>query len=764
MKLRKWACALLAAVVASQAGIAAVQAAPATAPAEKAGRQDPALGKAQHAKAVELAREKRFDLALPMLEQLCAEYPANREMAYDYWVVLTWDGQNEKAVRLFEKRAYAISTLPDYVRMAMGGAYFSTGNYTVARRLFAAVPDSLSARIAEAQSAILGGTRDDGEKIFEGLIAAGRELEVVYRERAVARELIGAYKEAASDRQKLLELMPDTPENLSLRKQTTADALRDLIRGGAFAPAAEFGRKQIAFMTGDRYFESDYIVALQVNENFAEAVREAERLWGDQTRVPSYGLQSLAECYMELGKWKQATHTYERIVSSGDTGEAIQAGQAIAYAQGGRMDLARQLYEKLAAGKNPETIDLLVSNILILIDFKRPFAAQQLTKALTAALPAAAQVKPLVQVGERFYETEYAREAYEHFRQAHRIKPDDPGALVGMGRAAIVAGDYEVAKKTIETLKELRIRTPETIRLNSEFAEREKGNLESGFYHTHTHLQETADDFVARGEQRISHSHMILAQWRRLRIANNAAGDSALMYSASAGIGRVWVNDSIRLWAENNWTGGRSRPGFRVSYVRNFGTNTSWDFGVARHPYEDASALRQNPFIMMTDYSLGFTRILGPSRIRLAYTWGLLSDSNTMNGLTAEWQRTWHDDDKTAFTTSLFATRTAFRAQEINGTPVVYDSPVRREGFGVSAAKRWKYKTHYWELSPTVKWERDWPDKFQLGPSVRLEYGKEFSRRHSLVLGVEYGVFWPQEGGGMKYGAFQYDASYRASW
>ncbi len=762
MKFREWTCVLLVLLVASIPGLALGQPLSKPVSSEKNGSQQPALGKGLHVRAVELARESKFELALPMLEKLYAQYPNNLEMFFDYLVILTWDKQNEKAISLYENKGLSAAKLPDYVKMAMGGAYFSVGKYPRARSLFGAVANNLSARIAEAQSAMLSGAPEDGEKIFSSLLSSGQDPMIVYRERAVGRELIGAYKEASLDRLKLLEIIPDTPENNNLLKQTTADVLRDLIKGGTYSAAIEFAQKQLSFMAGEVYFESDYIVALQQNRDFKAAVSEADRLWGPTVQAPSYGLQSVAESYIELGKWKQAIRTYERIIAGGGSNDAIVSGQVLAYALNGQLDLAKPLFEKLASRKNQETNELMVINILSLIDYGKIHSAQQLFKIMVAVLPDADQVKPRVQIGQSLLGAGYNREAYEHFNHAYKVQPDNVDAMVGITRSAIAVGDYELAKKMLDRMQKLQLRSPEIIQVSSEFQNRETGNMAVGFYHVHNHLNELADDFVAVGEQRVSNAMSVFSQWRRLRMENTDTQASALLFTASAGVGRIWMNDSIRLWYDHHWTGSSNQSGFRVSYVRNFGEHTAWDLTVARHPYEDTGALRNN--IMQTDYTLGFTRIIGPSRLRFAYVLGGLSDGNGINGFSGEWQRTWKDNDKTAITTSLFVTQARFREQEINGIPVVYDSPVRRETFGASIAKRWKYKNHYWELAPTLRWERDWPQRFLAGPSIRLEYGKSFSANHGLILGVEYGVFFPQEGGSLRYGSLQYDFSYYANW
>lgn len=764
MNFRKIACAVLAILLASSQGLAWAQPGPVSSAWEVRAAGGDALAEKirLHVRAVELGREAQFDTALPILEKLIVQYPLDRQLFLDYLVVLFWAGHYEKAVSLYETKGLKPENMREYDRMAIGRSYFRAGKYKQARILFASVPDNDAARIAEAQAAIMAGAREDGEKIFAALITGGKDLADIYRDRAYVLELIGDYKAAAADKQKMLFLLPDTAEKRILRKQITADVLRNLIRGQQLPAAIEFGKKNLSFMAGDQFFESDFIVALQSNNNLKEAVREADRLWGAKANVPLYGLQAVAESFLRLGNWKQAVDAYERAIQAGGAADILLAGQAIAYAQDGRLEDAKRLYAQLAGKKNAPTTQLLVANLSSLLDYHKPYVAQQLFKTILAELPASERINAELHMGERMLAYWHSHAAYEHFRRVYKIKPDEPRAIAGMIRSARIIGDYVLARRLLDDSERQKIKSPVIEQAANEFKARAKGSLDVAFSHAHSHLDTMSDNLIVAAEHRTSDAVSILAQWRRVELENIATRATATLQGTSAGLGRTWMYDSLRVWYDHNRYGARNLDGFRLSYVRNFGDNIAWYINIAKHPYETVETL---PFsLMATDYTLGVVRVYGLDRIRLAYVLSSISDGNRLTGFSAEWQRTWFDKAKTSLNSSLFATQVGFSKQLINGLPLVYYSPERRQIIGFSLSKRWKYGSHYWELTPTFRWERELDGPFLASPSLRLEYGKIYSAYRRLSLGLEYGIFWPHEGGGLKYASLQYYLAYRFGW
>lgn len=102
-------------------------------PTVMAQKVDAALINAGREQAVAAAREGKLQPAIAQLRHL-ASISADRAVAFDLVVVLTWDGQPEEALRIYQQRGLAADA-PDYVESAVARAYRAMRRFAEAERM-----------------------------------------------------------------------------------------------------------------------------------------------------------------------------------------------------------------------------------------------------------------------------------------------------------------------------------------------------------------------------------------------------------------------------------------------------------------------------------------------------------------------------------------------------------------------------------------------------------------------------------------------------
>jgi len=104
-----------------------------------------------HQKAIILARKGFYEQALNMLAPYAKKPERFPKIAIDRMVILTWSRQYGDAIQAFEQRPANLK-VPNYLRFAMGDAYFHLHSFTQALAMFSAIPE----QAAEFEKAIQG--------------------------------------------------------------------------------------------------------------------------------------------------------------------------------------------------------------------------------------------------------------------------------------------------------------------------------------------------------------------------------------------------------------------------------------------------------------------------------------------------------------------------------------------------------------------------------------------------------------------------------
>lgn len=93
-----------------------------------------------HQKAVALARQGKYKLALEMLAPYAEKPEQFPEIAIDTMVILNWNNQYDDAVRAFEHRPADLK-LPDYLKLAIADSYYHLNRFDQALALYSDIPE-----------------------------------------------------------------------------------------------------------------------------------------------------------------------------------------------------------------------------------------------------------------------------------------------------------------------------------------------------------------------------------------------------------------------------------------------------------------------------------------------------------------------------------------------------------------------------------------------------------------------------------------------
>lgn len=770
MKMRPIVCAVLAGVLLAGGQGPTAQAGNGDALAMKQTyEQNPKDVANAHAYAIELARGENFAAALQILKQLYEANPADKAIKNDYIVVLNWSGNNRAALKLFEEEKGAV--MPDYVLMSAAGAYYQLQDYPKALAIYQQVGKAgdRKAKLGEAQTYYRLGDAVAGDRIYDALLAENPNDLAVLRSRASMRMQMKDYQGAVVDFDKVLATVAGTPEEPQVRKEVDYDKAIAYIRLNEESKAIVLLKPYIDNGTADVFMQSDYVLALQVYRDYKTAIAEGTRLWPDHGKVPVFGLQALADSYVRSGQPKKAIPIYEEILQRDPDYKGAKMGLAFSHLQTGRLQEGIKIYDELITS-DPAAADVALDDAFYFNEKGSYEAGKRLFNLLVKRYPDNALYRQ--EYASSLFDNNFPRDAYYQYKALAKIKGAEATGLAGMVRSAVEVEDYGKADTTLSTLHAQYAAHVLTQEAAKTYAERRRGGAGVSFIHEDDHKNIKNQNWQINGDQSISgSSYSILAQINRIKISDTGVSpeERTVLHSQAVGLKYKGIRHDIAAWYYRYNNNG-SFGGY--DYIANFYPSDRLTFGLeaSRRPLQDVQAL--NPGLVplpegrvMTQNYTARTRILDGTKniYDFSFTRSLFSDGNRVNSFAADWTRTLAYDDKREVYRFLYWGRDAYRLQR----PELYESPPVRDSYGLGFIKRLKYAKHYWEGTVTLGWGRDRPENTEFEPSFRLEYGYNFSPRHTLILGMEYGLRTDLTNGSRSLGHFgyrRYDANYQFWW
>ncbi|MBC8015994.1 MAG: tetratricopeptide repeat protein [Sporomusaceae bacterium] len=719
--------------------------------------------------AVALAQSGQFSASLDIFKQLYQQYPDNNEIIFDYTVVLNWAGNNRSAIELFEKLNAKV--VPAYVKTSVAGAYYQTGNYPIAQKLFheAAVAGDRKAQIWEAQSLINMGEAETGYKIYKVLLEKYPDDIEVYMSRASMLMLGKQYPAAIADFEKALSLTSNDEGGIDNRRKINYQMAISYIRAGEEARAIILLKPYIQDGTADVFMQSDYVVALRLTSDYKTAISEGERLWTDYGKVPNFGLQSLADSYLRVGQVKKAEKIYELILQRDPNSINVKLGLAYSYMLEGKSEKGLELYRQILKD-NPERAVIVLDDAYDFVAKNRFAAGKSMYNLIVDQFPDVPIFRQ--EMASSFADNEMPRQAYEQFKFLAALPDGELFGKAGMVESSVVVGDYHSAENVIGDLREKYAKNAISQAAVSSYERRKRGGMNSTYIHYSDYKGVNSRNFVVSADQNIGGSYSVLASIGSNHLTDeDAAGESITLKSRSLGLQYLGMKYNGKIWLDSYQSNG-TFTGYRVFNNYYFDDHSKINFNFEKAPVLDVQAL--NPAnaqllgrIAMTNYTIGLTREIGArDTYAVNFTRGFYSDNNQVTGYDINLDRILFFNNKKSLDAFAFVNRTSYKYQQINGLDTVYESPAVRDTFGVGLTERWMIPKGYWQATTTFAWGRDRPEPHDFEPRFRLEYGHDFSPHHKLVVGAEYGAKTNRllNTSKLQFGSRQYDIQYLVTW
>lgn len=469
---------------------------------------------AAHEQAIELARNGAFEEALAILYDLRAEAPEDLSLLYDETVILSWAGEDGRA--LTNAELIDVDAAPDYVLETVGKAARNAGRYDVAIRWYEALyrraPDNLDARLGLAFSHADAGNPEHARQLIAD--APGGDYSRVHLALAEAYifERAGRHVDALDRYQRILERDPGNREALrgmalvlrelllprkalalaeqhpgildeSEIEQLEADVAAVSIREAAETqhpvsrahPSTGDALVQIDTMLADpairtevrRRLEYDRIVALTDRGQTAEAVAAFESLDGAPSAQPNYVLVSAASAYLAERRPADARRLLENALERVPDDQELRFQLFWVYSDLQQFAEAQALADSLLAEiearppRDPErpgegsSVHLRAA---ILVGLSRAYAdqlgdAQEHFESMLTEMPHNNDVRQ--ELASLYRWRGWPNRSLREYRQVLAVEPDSLSARVGAAHALLDAREYDDVERELASLETL---------------------------------------------------------------------------------------------------------------------------------------------------------------------------------------------------------------------------------------------------------------------------------------------------------------------
>ena len=356
--------------------------------------------KAEHDKAVRLARNGNNDAALPILTKLHRQHPDDVSLTRDYLVIMSWAGGHDADV-IKTYKSLKSQDEPDFVLEAVGHSYRGLGEYTEAIATYKAglkrTPKSEVYAVGIIRCETEAGYVENALRDADAnLKEYGNRVEVLLAAADAADQYEQEFK-AVAYYQEALKISPNNKEalagliraedkmgtpHLALEiadahpgaispaeyRHIKGDEAADLLRQGMFDAPTEAGRytvtdKALAMLdhniaewskdpdaTSDVVRERlDRVIALRNRNMMQDAVLEYGRLSQEGVTIPPYVMSSVGDAYMYLHEPEKARDIYLEVLKTDPDNYEVRRQLFYAYVECDDFKNAYAVIDKLAA-------------------------------------------------------------------------------------------------------------------------------------------------------------------------------------------------------------------------------------------------------------------------------------------------------------------------------------------------------------------------------------------------------------------------------
>lgn len=727
----------------------------------------PASSQGAYENAIALARAHQYLPALDLFAALAAQPDAAPDVLFDYAAVASWAQEYQIAIQLYENRILPLHLpIPDYVKNNVAGAYYQQGLFQEAQQLYheAGTAGNEQSSLWEAQSWLQLGNETAAKQIYSDLLQKDPENSTVYCIRAQlwlkANDPVSAENDIAAALHILKEqgYSESSPQVQQVRSEMAAH----FIRSDNYLYAISLLKPAISDNTATINMQCDYILALSLNGEYKNAIREGKRLWNDYGKVPIYGRKALAGAYFHTGQMDKAISLYRSIETEGGGQFTPGDKQSLAYAYliDGKIQTGLALYQQLIA-ESISQADQCTSDADALLLLGRYHGGRQLYQLIINTYP-----------GNSIFRQRFAaalnasgllRESYIQYKALDQFPQNRLESNIGLANTALSTGAYHEAHLAVAYLDKHYPDSPAAAKASSRFQQRPLGYSENHYQSTADYKGNTLKIAEIWGEQRLSDHFSLLAGRADKKVADDDGKNT--LRTNSLGVRYLDMKQMLQLWLDQNRSSG-TYSGYRFLSSYSFGENSSLDVSLNRVPVEDSQTLPLH--LMSTEYGLTLNRRLGlKDFFSLHAGRDFYSDSNRASRYGLTWTHTMLARETKTMDWSVYYNHLAFAKQALNEIDTEYESPKTRKAYGLQLQNHWDYSKHYWEGTWGLEWGHDYDEPTDFSPSLRLEYGYQFSPNHTLVLEAEYGLrsgYSTNTGGNLQFGYRQFSINYRINW
>ncbi len=711
--------------------------------------------------AIAMARNGQYSTALELLHELVESFNSRPAVLFDYAVTAVWAGEYVRAVRIYETRILPLQQIvPAYVKVNVAGAYYQLGRFQSARELYheLAAADDLRAAQWEAECLTQLGETTEAMLLYEELLARPGTDSGLYVSRALAYISVNDAVSAMQDAQTALKLAATGDDAAAKTAEIRAVVASAFIRNGDYAQAIVLLRSAVQSKTATLFMESDYILALSRNGDYEAAIAVGKMLWSKRENVPIYGQRALADAYLHAGQPNEAVALYRSIEAEKEFSTADRQSLAYAYLLAGKIKAGMALYRELLSSGVEKAL-VLAYDAEAFLDRGDYAIGTQLFQLLLTYYPEERLLRE--RFADRLAENGLFREAWEQYEALFLQPGGHLAAAAGIAITATSVGDYQIARQAIGTLQDEFSQEPATAYAMTIFARRQLGEAEFGYSQTNDYKGNNIRLRQIASEQRLGDRFTVLAALVDRLIADDVGDEKFTTYSG--GIRYTDMKRIVTVWGDWNY---EPYSGYRLQYRYFFGEQSTFELSRERLPVYDVQALAAGT--MLTANRISWDQQIGKKdAMTLGMEMAAYSDGNRRRSYDFFWNHRVISAQKREFSWFLYCSETKFAHQTINRDPTGYESPERREAYGLGLRHRWQKPETYWEGTAAIEWGRDRPEPLDVSPHARFEYGYRPSQSSALSIGVEYGARTDRTNHAdqdLRFGYRQYDLMYRLEW
>ncbi len=420
------------------------------------------------AEAVQLARNGSYREALAMLERVRDTGYQGVPFWADYITILSWSGDDKTMIAMAEKRFGSdFHELPDYALLPLARGYARQGQAEKANALFKVLAShgNDDGAIVVADLAAAAGDLKGSEETYAALEKKGGDV--------ARRAALSAAQQAVNRRDYV------AAEAAFARAKTftggNADAIRDIdalraplyIRQGEPMRSVRILEPYVKEGKDNLKMYSDYLMALRLAGFPKQAAKDFETRAPKWEEMPPYGLQTVGDIYLRLGKFKKSHHLYDYLLKSTEIGYA-RLGDAYDLAMLGRDGDAIRQYQETVT-RHPELMNAAALDANTFLAMGRLHLAREIYSFLgtTPEEKEAYQLRfaqAMTNVNENIDDVNYnARRdmrldgrTYDHAASNvyHRLQKSTnedirTSATAGLAQTAVQRGEYATAKRLL---------------------------------------------------------------------------------------------------------------------------------------------------------------------------------------------------------------------------------------------------------------------------------------------------------------------------